>query len=160
MESWTRSARHRRGTRLSLKTGPSAWSKSSGCRDPEDHGVIARISRQLGVGVESLHLWVKQAEVDAGRQRGTTSAEHDDFVELSKEVKELRRANDNLQARRPLLRGGARPPTEGVVAFIDAYRDCERWASMGGRADLRAASGRPLYLRRRQVPAAFGPGAP
>jgi len=67
-------------------------------RDPEDHGVIARVSRQLGIGAESLRLWVKQADVDAGRHPGTTSAAQDELVELRKEVKELRRANDILQA--------------------------------------------------------------
>ena len=66
--------------------------------DPGDQGVISRVARQLGVGTESLRQWVKQAEVDAGRQRGTTTAEHDELVTLRKENKELRRANDILQA--------------------------------------------------------------
>ena len=38
--------------------------------DPRDHGVIARVSRQLGVGAESLRKWVKQAEIDDGREVG------------------------------------------------------------------------------------------
>lgn len=67
-------------------------------QDPGDKAVISRVARQLGVGTESLRNWVKQAEVDAGRRAGTTSAEHDELVELRKEVKELRRANDILQA--------------------------------------------------------------
>src|ERR1039458_7606434 len=66
--------------------------------DPGDHGVISWVARQLGVGIESLRLWVKQAEIDAGRRTGTTSVEHDELVELRKEVKELRRSNDILQA--------------------------------------------------------------
>ncbi len=66
--------------------------------DPGDHGVISRVARQLGVGVESLRLWTRQAEIDAGRRPGVTSTEHDELVELRKEVKELRRANDILQA--------------------------------------------------------------
>ena len=111
-------------------------------RDPEDHGIVARVARQLGVGTESLRLWVKQAEIDAGRHPGTTSADHDELVELRKEVKELRRANDILQSAATSFgaewsstadrrSSGARPPTKGVVAFIDAHRDCEtrgyRW---------------------------------
>ena len=66
--------------------------------DPGDQGVISRVARQLGVGKESLRAWVKQAAVDAGRQPGLTTAEHDELIGLRKEVKELRRANDILQA--------------------------------------------------------------
>jgi len=66
--------------------------------DPGDHGVVSRVARQLGVGTESLRLWVKQAVIDAGRRPGITSAEHDELVELRKENRELRRANDILQA--------------------------------------------------------------
>jgi transposase len=45
-----------------------------------------------------LRTWVKQAAVDAGTRPGVTTAEHDELVELRKEVKELRRSNDILQA--------------------------------------------------------------
>ena len=66
--------------------------------DPGDQGVVSRVARQLGVGTESLRLWVRQAEVDAGLKPGVTTAEHDELVTLRKENKELRRANDILQA--------------------------------------------------------------
>jgi len=66
--------------------------------DPADQGVISRVARQLGVGTESLRQWVKQAEVDSGHHPGFTTTEHDELKELRKENKELRRANDILQA--------------------------------------------------------------
>ena len=66
--------------------------------DPADQGVISRVARQLGVGTESLRLWIKQADIDAGGRAGTTTAEHEELVELRKENRELRRANDILQA--------------------------------------------------------------
>ena len=66
--------------------------------DPGDHGVIGRVARQLGVGVESLRTWVKQAEVDAGSRAGVTTEEHQELVKLRKENFELRRANDILQS--------------------------------------------------------------
>jgi transposase len=66
--------------------------------DPSDPGVTSRVARQLGVGTESLRKWVKESQVDAGSAPGLTTAEHDELVVLRKEVKELRRANDILQA--------------------------------------------------------------
>jgi transposase len=67
-------------------------------QDPLDNTVIPRVGRQLGVGKESLRAWVKAAQVDAGTRPGVTTTEHDELVELRKEVKELRRSNDILQA--------------------------------------------------------------
>jgi len=66
--------------------------------DPGDHGVIGRVARQLGVGTESLRLWVKQGRIDAGARPGLTTEEQAELSELRKEVKELRRSNDILQA--------------------------------------------------------------
>ena len=66
--------------------------------DPADHTVITRVARQLGVGNESLRSWVKQVEIDAGNRPGLTTEEQAELAELRKEVKELRRSNDILQA--------------------------------------------------------------
>jgi hypothetical protein len=41
---------------------------------------------------------------------------------LEREVRELRRANEILKAPR-LLRGGARPPTTQMIAYVDAHKD-------------------------------------
>ena len=65
--------------------------------DPNDHGVIGRVSRQLGVGTESLRNWVKRAEVEAGTRGAMTQAQEAELKELRKEVRELRRANAILQ---------------------------------------------------------------
>jgi transposase len=64
----------------------------------EKHGAVARIAKQLGIGVESLRQWVNQAEVNAGRRPGTTSADAARIAELERENRELRRANDILKA--------------------------------------------------------------
>ncbi len=66
--------------------------------DPIDHGVIARVARQLGVGTESLRQWVRRAEIDGGARAGATSEQEAEMKRLRKENFELRRANDILQA--------------------------------------------------------------
>jgi transposase len=66
--------------------------------DPADNSVISRVARQLGVGIESLRNWVKQADIDAGSRPGLTTEEREELKRLRKENFELRRANDILQA--------------------------------------------------------------
>ena len=66
--------------------------------DPDDHGVINRVSRQLGVGSESLRNWVKKAEVQMGVRAGMTESEREELVSLRKENRELKRANAILQS--------------------------------------------------------------
>ncbi len=51
-----------------------------------DHGTVKRVADQLGVGVETLRGWVKQAGIDAGM----TSAEAERVRQLEQENRELR----------------------------------------------------------------------
>jgi transposase len=60
----------------------------------------AQVARDLGVNVETLRLWVKQAEIDAGRREGRTS---DDQAELTR----LRRENAVLREEREVLKKAA-----------------------------------------------------
>jgi len=64
----------------------------------ERHGAVARVARELGVGVESLRGWVNRAEVDSGRRPGTSTADQQRIADLERENRELRRANDILKA--------------------------------------------------------------
>jgi transposase len=70
----------------------------------EHKGVIGRVARQLGVGGESLRTWVRQAEIDDGQRPGVTSVEQQRIIELEREVRELRRANEILKAASPFMR--------------------------------------------------------
>ena len=67
-------------------------------QDPKDRGVFNRVSRQLGVGTQSLRLWVARAETVEGLRPSVSEFEATELRELRKEVKELRRANDILRA--------------------------------------------------------------
>ena len=51
----------------------------------------------FGIGSETLRHWVKQAEVDHGLRPGVTTADRQRIVELEKENRELRRANEILK---------------------------------------------------------------
>jgi transposase len=64
----------------------------------ERKGVIGRVARQLGIGTESLRGWVRQAEIDGGQRPGVTTAEQQRIIELERENRELRRANEILKA--------------------------------------------------------------
>src|SRR5664279_3266795 len=41
----------------------------------ERHGAVTRVARSLGIGSESVRLWVRQAEINDGERTGLTSAE-------------------------------------------------------------------------------------
>jgi transposase len=49
-------------------------------------------------GVESLRNWVRQAEVDRGERRGTTTEDAQRIAAPEREVPELRRANEILKS--------------------------------------------------------------
>ncbi|MGA8993220.1 MAG: IS3 family transposase [Nocardioidaceae bacterium] len=93
-------------------------------RDPATRvGALRRVGEQLGISPETLRNWVTQAEVDEGHRPGTTTDEAKRVAELEREVKELRRANDILKTASAFFAGGgARPPTEVIVEFIDVHR--------------------------------------
>ena len=61
------------------------------------HGAVKRVAEQLGYGVESVRLWVNQADVDDGVRAGTTTADAAKIKELEQENRELRRANEILK---------------------------------------------------------------
>jgi len=67
-------------------------------RDPATGtGAIKRIADQLGIHPEALRTWVRQAEIDGGLRPGTSTDDATRLVELEREVRELRRANEILR---------------------------------------------------------------
>jgi transposase len=61
---------------------------------------VPAVARDLGVHPETLRLWVKQADIDAGRRDGLTTEER---AELSR----LRRENRGLREEREILKKAA-----------------------------------------------------
>jgi transposase len=65
---------------------------------PSQWKAIVSVAAMLDVHQETLRNWVRKAEVDGGLRPGVTSVERARIVELEREVKELRRANEILKA--------------------------------------------------------------
>ena len=68
-------------------------------RDDHDSewAAIVSIAGKIGCSSETLRIWVRQAERDAGERRGPTSDQLAELKELRREVAELRRANEILR---------------------------------------------------------------
>ena len=67
-------------------------------RDPATAtGAVRRIADQLGIHPEALRTWVRQAEIDGGTRAGTTSDDARRIAELERELREVKRANENLR---------------------------------------------------------------
>jgi transposase len=65
---------------------------------PTQWKAIESIAKKLNVNHETLRLWVRRAETDAGQRPGLTTDERAKMRDLEREVKELRRANEILKA--------------------------------------------------------------
>ena len=98
--------------------------REHGAEHPSEWAAIESIAGKLGCTAETLRKWVRQAERDTGLRGGLTTAERQRTKELEREVRELKRINEILRkASAYFCAGGARPPTEVMVQFIDDHRD-------------------------------------
>jgi transposase len=61
---------------------------------------MRQVAKDLGVHEETLRLWVKQVEIDAGRRDGLTTGERE-------ELAQLRRENRLLKEEREILKKAA-----------------------------------------------------
>ncbi|MGB5257412.1 MAG: IS3 family transposase [Woeseiaceae bacterium] len=84
---------------------------------------IAAIAPKIGCIPQTLAIWVRQAEKDSGMRDGVTSDERDRIKVLERENRELRQANEILRkASAYFCAGGARPPVQAMIGFIDDHR--------------------------------------
>jgi len=70
------------------------WRKEQGRGD----GGIREVAQQLGVHVESVRNWLRQADIDGGERPGTSTLDKSRIRELERENAELRRANEILKS--------------------------------------------------------------
>ncbi|WP_461383820.1 IS3 family transposase [Devosia indica] len=103
-----------RAVRMVLEHGgeyPSRWA------------AVVSVSQKIGCSAHTLNEWVKKAEVDGGRRAGVPSEVAEKLKALERENRELRQANEILRKASAYFGpGGARPPTEAMIAFIDEHR--------------------------------------
>ena len=60
---------------------------------------IQSVAAKLGITApETLRKWIRRAEVDGGQRPGLTTPERERLVQLERENRELRRANEILKA--------------------------------------------------------------
>ena len=66
-----------------------------------DHGsrwqAVMSISAKIGCAAQTLHQWVKKAEVDSGRRAGVPTEVAAQLKALERENRELRQANEILR---------------------------------------------------------------
>ncbi|WP_373290188.1 IS3 family transposase [Pilimelia terevasa] len=94
-------------------------------RENGDSKVEARrqVGALLGINPATLRNWIERDEVDTGMRPGIPSEVDAEVKALRRRVVELERANEILKTASAFFApGGARPPTQVIVSFIDRYR--------------------------------------
>ncbi|PWS36239.1 IS3 family transposase [Falsiroseomonas bella] len=91
---------------------------------PSRWATILSIAAKIGCTGQTLNEWVKQAERDTGRRPGPTTEMAARLKALERENRELRQANEILRkASAYFAPGGARPPVQAMIGFIDDHRE-------------------------------------
>ena len=65
---------------------------------PSQWKAVCTIADKLDINRETLRVWVRRAETDAGERPGLTTDDRARIRELERENRELRRANEILKA--------------------------------------------------------------
>ena len=64
---------------------------------PSQWAAVTSIAAKIGCTPQTLHDWVKKAEVDSGKRAGVPSDTADKLKALERENRELRQANEILR---------------------------------------------------------------
>ncbi|WP_201727828.1 IS3 family transposase [Acidocella sp. C78] len=90
---------------------------------PSRWAAMVSIAAKFGCSPHTLREWVQKVDRDSGRSPGVPSEVSAKLKALERENRELRQANEILRkASAYFCPGGARPPVQTMISFIDDHR--------------------------------------
>ncbi|MCW4384190.1 IS3 family transposase [Salinibacterium sp. SYSU T00001] len=90
---------------------------------PNMMSAVRHVAGLLGMSPETLRLWQRRYEIDAGMKPGLTTDASAEIKRLQKENAELRKRNEILKAASVFFAKGARLPLTEMIRFINEHRD-------------------------------------
>ena len=84
---------------------------------------IGSIAAKIGCTAETLRKWVRQAERDSGRRPGLTTVERSAAGSGTGELRAEAGERDSAEGVGVFRAGGARPPTEVMMTFVEEHRE-------------------------------------
>ena len=58
---------------------------------------VASVAKELGIGEQTIYLWLRQERIERGERDGLTMSEREELDHLRKEVRHLRQERDLLK---------------------------------------------------------------
>jgi len=71
--------------------------RAEAVRLAQERGNLTQTAKDLGISLETLRKWIRQADVDAGRQDGLTTEEREELRRLRRQVRTLQMERDLLK---------------------------------------------------------------
>jgi transposase-like protein len=87
---------------------------------------VSELSQETGVSPATLHLWKRQALIDAGLKPGTKSTEVDELAQAHRTIEELEAELAAVKAATALFNGEEPVSPKGGAALVPHPVDCPR----------------------------------
>ena len=84
---------------------------------------VVSIAEKIGCVPQTLHEWVKKAEIDSGKRAGVPTDVAEKMRSGAREPRVASGQRDPAQGVGVFCSGGARPPVQAMIGFIDEHRE-------------------------------------